>query len=454
MSVTLRRIDRRPHVGRVAPLATIGLAEKLAAPQAHVVVMGLGYAGLPMAVEFARAGFRVTGLDVDERRVQLVNRGQSPVSDVADVAISQLVDDGRLQATGCFDSLASADCVLICVPTPLMAGREPDLTFIRSAAHAIAEHVHPEMLVILQSTCTPGTTRRVLLPILEAGTRWRAGEDYFVAFAPERIDPGNPNFNLRNTPKIVGGLTPRCSRLASLLFQPIVDRIVKVSSPEVAEMTKLVENAFRFINISFINEMAVLCDSLNVDIWETIEAAATKPFAFMPHYPGPGVGGHCIPIVPFFLEAAARERGVPGYMIDAAGKVNDRMPEFVVRKLERLLAARHKSLARARVLLLGIAYKRDTNDIRESPAFPVLRQLRQRGAEVAYYDPYVPSVCWDGASLQSLTAAELGEGRFDCAVLVTDHTGIEYAALGQRVDVLLDTRGHLASIEGGTLARL
>jgi UDP-N-acetyl-D-glucosamine dehydrogenase len=407
-----------------------------------------------MAVEFAQAGFQVTGLDIDEHRVRLVNQGRSPVSDVAGAAISALVNEGRFQASSRFESLALADCVLICVPTPLTAQREPDLTFVWNAAHAVAEHLHREMLVILQSTCTPGTTRRVMLPILETNTRLRAGDDFFVAFAPERIDPGNQQFTLRNTPKIVGGLTPRCTQLASYLFEPIVERIVKVSSPEVAETTKLVENAFRFINISFINEMAVLCDSMGVDIWETIEAAATKPFAFMSHYPGPGVGGHCIPIVPFFLEAAAREHGLTGFMIDAAGKVNDRMPEFVVEKLERLLATSCKSLARARVLLLGIAYKPDTNDVRESPAFSLLAQLRRRGAEVDYYDPHVPSAVCDGATLKSLTAAELAERRFDCAVLVTNHTGIEYAALAQRVDVLLDTRGHLPSVEGGTVARL
>jgi UDP-N-acetyl-D-glucosamine dehydrogenase len=454
MSVALQQVDSRPVAGKLAHAVSGGLARRLETRQAHVAVMGLGYAGLPMAVEFARAGFQVTGLDIDEQRVQLVNRGESPVSDVADAAISALVDDGRLQASSRFESLALADCVLICVPTPLTADREPDLSFIWNAAHSIAEHLHMEMLVILQSTCTPGTTRRVLLPILQTSTRLRAGQDFFVAFAPERIDPGNQQFNLRNTPKIVGGLTPRCTQLASSLFEPIVDRIVKVSSPEVAETTKLMENAFRFINISFVNEMAVLCDSMGIDVWETIEAAATKPFAFMSHYPGPGVGGHCIPIVPFFLEAAAREHGLPGFMIDAAGKINDRMPEFVVQKLERLLAARRKSLAQARVLLLGIAYKPDTNDVRETPAFPVLAQLRRRGASVAYYDPHIPHACCDGVMLRSLTASEFAEQRFDCAVLLTDHTGIEYAGLEHRVDVLLDTRGRLSAVEGGTVARL
>jgi UDP-N-acetyl-D-glucosamine dehydrogenase len=454
MSITLEQVDNRPLSSTPVQPASGGLAARLESRQAHVAITGLGYAGLPMAVEFARAGFQVTGLDIDEYRVQLVNRGESPVSDVPASAISTLVQAGRLQASSRFESLASADCVLICVPTPLTTEREPDLSYVWNAAHSIAEHLHPGMLVILQSTCTPGTTRRVLLPILQTSTRLRAGEDFFVAAAPERIDPGNSHFNVRNTPKVIGGLSPSCTQLAALLFEPIADRIVTVSSPEVAETTKLLENAFRFINISFINEMAVLCDRMGVDIWETIEAAATKPFAFMAHYPGPGVGGHCIPIVPFFLEAAAREHGLSTRMIPAAGDVNAGMPEFVVQKLERLLAGRGKALAQTRVLLLGIAYKPDMSDVRESPAFPMLALLQRRGACVTYYDPHVPTARWEDSILCSLTASELADERFDCAVLLTDHTGIDYAALVRRVDVFLDTRGRLSSVESGTIARL
>ena len=452
MSLAVEEHFVRALAGEPGQSASRTLAERLASRQAHVAVMGLGYAGLPMAVELANAGFHVSGLDVDTRRVELINEGESPVSDVSGGAISALVRDGRLQASSQFEALRCADCVLICVPTPLTTDREPDLSCVWTATQTIAEYLHPGQLVILQSTCTPGTTRRVLLRSLETQTPLSVGEDFFVAFAPERIDPGNRQFNVNNTPKLVGGVTPLCTELACLLYQPFVEQIVRVSSPEVAETAKLLENAFRFINISFINEMALLCDRIGVDIWETIGAAATKPFAFMPHYPGPGVGGHCIPIVPFFLEATAREHGMLGHMIAAAGKVNDSMPEFVVQKLERRLAASGKSLADARVLLLGIAYKADTNDVRESAAFPVLSVLQERGAQVAYYDPHVPTVQWRGQLLESLT--DVADGSFDCAVLLTDHTGIDYAALARRVDVFLDTRGRLSPIEIGAVERL
>ena len=281
-----------------------------------------------------------------------------------------------------------------------------------------------------------------------------AGRDFFVAFAPERIDPGNVRFNVRNTPKLVGGLTLICTQVASQLYAAIVDRIVPVSSPELAEMTKLLENAFRFVNISFINEMALLCDRMGISIWEAIEAASTKPFGFMPHYPGPGVGGHCIPIVPFFLEAAAREHGMDGVMIEVAGNINAEMPHFVVAKLERLLRERGRSLAGARVLVLGAAYKSGTNDVRESPVFPILRLLRASAAELAYYDPLVPSLYSDGVFLVSLTSDEVAAQQFDCAVLLTDHGGFDYVQLAQRVTVFLDTRGRLAHVREPAVSQI
>jgi UDP-N-acetyl-D-glucosamine dehydrogenase len=454
MSITIEHVPDPYVSGGPSQSAATRLAERLRGRQAQVVVMGLGYAGLPMAVEFARAGFPVTGLDIDEDRVQRVNLGISPVSDVADAEVSKLVGDSRLRASNEFALLDSADCVVICVPTPLTAEREPDLSCVWNAAHSIAEHLHPGLLIVLQSTCSPGTTRGVLLPILKSATRLQVGHDFFVAFAPERIDPGNRRFNIHNTPKIVGGITPTCTQHAALLFGPIVERIVKVSSPEIGETAKLLENAFRFINISFVNEMAMLCDRIGVNIWETIDAASTKPFAFMSHYPGPGVGGHCIPIVPFFLEATAREHGMQGLMIDAAGKVNDGMPEFVVDKLERLLSKRGKSLAQTHALVLGVAYKADTNDVRESPALHVIKLLQRRGARVDYYDPHVPTVQCNGTHLQSLTASDTVQQRFDCAVLLTDHSGVDHAALAERVDVFLDTRGRLHPVAGGSGATL
>lgn len=420
---------------------------------AHVAVLGLGYAGLPMAIELARAGFAVTGLDIDEARVRLINEGQSPITDVSDSDIVELLGRAYFRASTQVSHLNEVDCVLICVPTPLSGERQPDLSFVTAAARSIADCLHPDMLVILQSTCSPGTTRQVVLPILET-SGLRVGEDFFLAFAPERIDPGNTQFTVRNTPKVIGGITNRCTALAEGLFEPIVERVVAVTSPEVAEMSKLLENTFRFINISFVNEMALLCDRIGVSIWEVVQAASTKPFAFMPHYPGPGVGGHCIPVVPFYLDAVAREHGMVAGMIDAAGRINDEMPHFVVAKLERLLADRGRHLFQARVLLVGVSYKADVSDIRESPAVRVLEILVARGANVAYYDPHVATVLCTETVSHSLSSQELAEEHFDCAVLLTAHSGVDHVQIARQADVILDTRNFLAALEGVEIVRL
>jgi len=309
--------------------------------------------------------------------------------------------------------------------------------------------------VILQSTCPPWTTRRVLLPILqEAHPELQVGDDYFVAFAPERIDPGNKRYNLHNTPKIVGGLTPACTQLAAQLFQPVAEQVIAVSSPEVAETTKLLENSFRFVNISFINEMMLVCDRLGVNIWEVVNAAATKPFAFMAHFPGPGVGGDCIPIVPFHLEAAAREHGASSEMINAAGRINARMPGFVVSKLTRLMEQRGRQLTGARVLVLGAAYKADVGDVRESPSLRVIQILVELGALVDYYDPYVPSVRCGGATLRSLSWDEVVDQHFDGAVLLAAHSGVDYVRIARQTDVLLDTRRALNGHTGSSVVTL
>ncbi len=423
------------------------LARRIGDRSANVAVMGLGYAGLPVAIEFARAGFRVTGIDIDGSRVALVNGGRSPVSDVSDGDVRDLQGQHRLAAACDAEALGRADVVFICVPTPLTPDHDANLGFVRSAARSIATHLHPSMLVILQSTCSPGTTRQVLLPILQEGSTLVAGQDFFVAFAPERIDPGNRRFNIRNTPKVVGGVTPVCTGLAMRLFETVIERIVPVSSPDAAEVTKLLENAFRFINISFVNEMAILCDRLNVDVCEVIDAAATKPFGFMPHYPGPGIGGDCIPIVPFFLEAAGRKHGLNGRMIAAAGAINSAMPSTVVDRVEQLLDHVGKPLAGARVLLLGAAYKADTDDPRESPTLPVMAQLEDRGAEVRYYDPHVPSVRYAGTDYFSLTDDEVTGNDFDCAVLLTAHTGVDYAAIARHAKVFFDTHWRMPACD-------
>ena len=414
------------------------LERKLRERTARVGVLGLGYAGLPMAVEIARAGFAVTGLDVNAERVEAVNAGRSPVSDVESKLVRALVKDELLVATGDFDVLADLDAVIICVPTPLDDRRRPDLRYVVAATRDVAARLHPGMLVALQSTCAPGTTRDVLLPIL-ARSGLVVGEDYFLVFAPERIDPGNASYTVRNTPKLIGGITPRCTGLAEELYRSFVDELVPVSSPEVAEMSKLVENTFRFINISFVNEIAQLCDRIGINVWEVIDAAASKPFAFMPHYPGAGVGGHCIPIVPFYLEAVAERHGLVAEMIEAAGQINDQMPAFVVEKMDRLLAARGHDAARARVLLLGVTYKRDVTDLRESSALAVLRRLAADGRDVRYHDPLIDCVEEGGRIIRSEPLSPDALRSADCVVMLVPHAAIDQDLVVEHASLILDT---------------
>jgi UDP-N-acetyl-D-glucosamine dehydrogenase len=414
------------------------LERKLRERTARVGVLGLGYAGLPMAVEIAQAGFDVTGLDINAARVNAVNDGTSPVSDVEDATIRELLKKGLLRASTSLDLLADLDIVLIAVPTPLKDDRQPDLRYVQAATRDIAARLHPGMLVILQSTCSPGTTREVMLPVL-ARTGLEVGKDYFLVFAPERIDPGNARFNVRNTPKLIGGITPACTRLAQDLYRYFVDALVPVSSPEVAETSKLVENTFRFINISFVNEIAQLCDRIGISVWEVIEAANSKPFAFMPHYPGAGVGGHCIPIVPFYLEAIAQRHGVMAAMIEAAGRINDHMPTFVIEKMARLLRERGKNGGVGRVLVLGVTYKKDVADLRESSALEVVRRLHADGYQVMYHDPLIPRVEHAGLTLEStpLTAQLLAS--VDSVILCAPHTDVDYALVVTRAPLVLDT---------------
>ena len=429
------------------------LERKLRERTARVGVLGLGYAGLPMAVEIARAGFPVTGIDVNRERVDAVNAGRSPVSDVEGETIRELVDSERLHATADLDALRDLDAVIICVPTPLKDDKQPDLTYVEAATRDIAARLHPGMLVALQSTCSPGTTREVLLPPL-AATGLIVGEDYFLVFAPERIDPGNARFTVQNTPKLIGGVTPRCGELAVDLYRAFIDAVVPVSSPEVAEMSKLVENTFRFINISFVNEMAQLCDRIGISIWEVVNAASTKPFAFMPHFPSAGVGGHCIPIVPFYLEAVAQRHGLIAEMILAAGRTNDQMPGFTVEKLKRLLAERGTNVSHLRVLLLGVTYKKDVADLRESAALDVLRYLRTEGHEVVYHDPMVPEVTVAGETLRStpLTSALLRS--VDGAILLVPHSHVDYATVVGQAPLILDTTNALKHFESARVVPL
>ncbi len=425
-------------------MSTTNLEKKLRDRTAVVAIVGLGYAGLPMAVEIGNAGFPVIGYDVDRGKIQAVNAGHSPVSNVQDAEVAALRANGRLAATSDATALTKADVAFICVPTPLTADRKPDMRFVASAGQAIAENLHRDMLVILQSTCSPGTTRTLLQPELERASGLAAGEDFHLVFAPERIDPGNTRFGVKNTPKLVGGVTPESTRLACLLFEALIDEVVPVSSPDVAEMAKLVENTFRFINIGFVNEMALLCDKLGVNVWEVIEAARTKPFAFMPHYPSAGVGGHCIPVVPLYLDAAAREHGVFAELIQAAAHVNDEMPGMIVDKLEEALESRGRHLLGANVLVVGVTYKADIADVRESAAIRVLEEALARGALAAYHDPLVPTLTLAGDTVHSvpLAAADLAE--VDAVILLTPHTTIDYDLIVKNAPLVLDTRSGLS----------
>ena len=358
------------------------LLARLQARQARAGVVGLGYVGLPLAVELAHGGLRTVGIDLDARKVAAIQRGESYIPDVPSTDVAPLVAAGRLEATTDFRIVRDLDTVNICVPTPLRKTKDPDMSYIVSAVEAIAEHVHAGMLIVLESTTYPGTTEEVVQPLLER-SGLKAGRDFFLAFSPERVDPGNGTFTTRNVPKVVGGMTPACAELAAALYNTAVETVVPVSSPRVAEMVKLLENTFRAVNIGLVNEIALMCDKLGIDVWEVIDAAKTKPFGFMPFYPGPGLGGHCIPIDPFYLSWKAKQSGFEARFIELAGQVNGSMPHFVVDKIAEALNGDKKSVNGSRVLVVGIAYKRDIDDIRESPALDVMAVLREKGAHVS-----------------------------------------------------------------------
>jgi UDP-N-acetyl-D-glucosamine dehydrogenase len=416
------------------------LERKLRTRSARIAIVGLGYAGLPMAVELAGAGFPIVGFDVDDQKVRQISRGRSPVSNVTDGEIAPLIEAGRLVASTDASILDTVDVAVICVPTPLTASGGPDMRFVHDAGTTLGAHLRPDMLIVLQSTCGPGTTSTLLAPLLEQMSGLRAGEDFFVVFAPERIDPGNQRFTVKNTPTLVGGLTPESTRIGCLLYTACIDEVVPVSSPEIAELAKLVENTFRFINISFVNEMALLCDRLGVNVWEVIEAAKTKPFAFMPHYPSPGVGGHCIPVVPQYLDAAAQELGLNSELIPAAYRINEAMPRLMVDKLADALG---KPLSGAHVLMVGMTYKPDIADIRESAAIRVLEEAQRRGAEVSYHDPLMPTLRVNGEVLESVALDSLTLGAQDAVVLLTPHTSIDYDRVVRASRLVIDTHSGL-----------
>jgi UDP-N-acetyl-D-glucosamine dehydrogenase len=419
------------------------LRDKIRSRKARAGVVGLGYVGLPLAVELAKAGFHTTGIDLDARKVQLINDGTSYIPDVSTADVKALGAKGRLDATTDFASVRDLDTINICVPTPLRKTKDPDMSYIVSAVEGIAKYLHPGMLIILESTTYPGTTDEVVQPMLEAGGL-KAGVDFFLAFSPERVDPGNPTYQTHNVPKVVGGCTAACASLAGELYGSAIETIVPVSSTRVAEMVKLLENTFRAVNIGLVNELALMCDRMNIDVWEVVDAAKTKPFGFMAFYPGPGLGGHCIPIDPFYLSWKAKQTGFDPRFIELAGHINASMPHYVVDKVSEALNTRRKAINGSRILVAGVAYKRDIDDMRESPALDVMGLLLTRGAEVSYADPFVPQVHgreWSGG--YDVRAVDMTRGniaQYDCVVVVTDHKSFDYAALLDEADLIVDTR--------------
>lgn len=427
------------------------LQEKLTTKQAQIGVIGLGYVGLPLAVEFALEGFRTTGLDVSPRRVEQLNAGRNYIQDVADEDLARVVEGGLFHATTDDAELAACDVIYICVPTPVTEHKDPDVSYIESAAEAIARHLRRGQLVILKSTTYPDTTEGVVQPILEAAAARDGlvlGEDYFLAFSPERIDPGNKTYTTKNTPVVVGGVTAACTRLASLAMQQVVQHVHEVSSPKVAEMEKLLENIFRSVNIALVNELARLCDRMGgVSIWEVVEAAATKPFGFMPFYPGPGLGGHCIPIDPYYLSWLARRYDFETSFITLSARVNEEMPFYVVEAVTRAIAEQPVGLRQAKVLVLGVAFKRDVDDVRHSPALKVIELLKERGVgEVVYSDPHVPEVEVDGTVMRSVELTEEELASCHVAVIVTDHRAFDYERIVQGAPVIVDTRNALKDL--------
>jgi UDP-N-acetyl-D-glucosamine dehydrogenase len=448
MNMTLSEIDFEEALQAIPK----NLQEAIRSRNARVGIVGLGYVGLPLAVEFAKAGFQVTGIDVNSQRVARVNAGDSYVGDIPSGVLASLVSDGKLHATTDFGVVRELDTVNICVPTPLRKTKDPDMSYIVSSCEEIARNLHAGMLIVLESTTYPGTTDELLLPMFEK-SGLLVGRDFFLCFSPERIDPGNPKFQTANIPKVVGGTTSACTRMGQLFYSQALQKVVGVSSTQVAEMVKLLENTFRMINIGLANEMALMCDRMGINVWEVIDAAATKPFGFMPFYPGPGLGGHCIPIDPFYLSWKTRQAGIEARFIELAGYINGQMPLFVVDKVQNTLNDVAKPVKGSRIHILGVAYKRDIADWRESPAVDIIHLLQRRGAEMSYSDPYVPVVSLDGQHWASYDFAR-GVEEADCVVIVTDHGSFDYPFVVERAKLIVDTRNALKGMTSEKIVRL
>ncbi|MBN1147708.1 MAG: nucleotide sugar dehydrogenase [Anaerolineales bacterium] len=425
------------------------LLDQLNNRTARVAILGLGYVGLPLAVVFAEAGFTVTGIDPDMKKVETIQQGRSHIQDVPSEQISRLVSAGKLKATTDFAVLQAMDAVSICVPTPLRKTGDPDLSFILNATDQLAKYMHSGMVVVLESTTYPGTTREILLPKLEESGKLTVGEDFFLAFSPERVDPGRLDWTTINTPKVIGGITPACSEAAATWYAQALQSVVSVSSAEVAEMAKLLENTFRMINIGLVNEMALMCNRLGVDVWEVIEAAATKPFGFMKFTPGPGLGGHCIPIDPLYLSWKLRSLNYTARFIELASEINTGMPRYVVGRVQDALNEVKKPLKGSRVLVLGAAYKPDIDDVRESPALDVIGLLEQKGSIVSYHDPYIPSLKHDDWQMRSVSDLFEAVRAADCVVIITNHSSYDYPAILEASRLIVDTRNAIGKLGQG-----
>lgn len=426
------------------------LAENIKNKTARVGVIGLGYVGLPLAVEYAHAGFDVTGIDLMESKCSRINAGESYIGDVPSSVVQPLAAAGKLRATTDFSVILQLDTINIAVPTPLRKTKDPDMSYIVAACQEIRKYIHPGLLVILESTTYPGTTAELVLPMLEE-SGLKVGQDFFLCFSPERVDPGNAKYQTKNIPKVVGGTTPACTELGRLFYSQALETVVPVSSTQVAEMVKLLENTFRMINIGLVNEIAIMCDGMGIDVWEVIGAAATKPFGFMPFYPGPGLGGHCIPIDPFYLSWKTKQAGIEARFIELAGHINGQMPHFVVTKVQNALNNVGKPVKGSKILIYGVAYKKDIDDVRESPALDIMLLLQRLGGEVSYEDPHVPELRLDEKVLHTSSNAAVDA---DCVVIVTDHSCFNYQDLIRDASLIVDTRNALKGASSPKIVRL
>ncbi|MDX1814987.1 MAG: nucleotide sugar dehydrogenase [Thermodesulfobacteriota bacterium] len=416
-------------------------------------VIGLGYVGLPLAIEYADAGIRVIGIDSDGAKIRAIRSGNSYVDDVPSESIRGAVQNGLVRTTSDYSALAEADTVNICVPTPLRKTKDPDLSYVVTAAEQVAKYIHRDMLIVLESTTYPGTTDELLVPMFEE-RGFTVGKDIFLAFSPERVDPGNPQYGTKNIPKVVGGATPQCTKMAAALYTGVMERVHPVSTATVAEMVKLLENTFRSVNIGLVNEIALMCSRMGIDVWEVIDAAKTKPFGFMPFYPGPGIGGHCIPLDPFYLSWKAKQFGFEARFIELAGVINGQMPHFVEGKIIDALNRFKKSVNGAKVLVLGVAYKKDISDVRESPAIDILQLLSKKGAKLSYCDPHVPVLDEHGMRMKAETFSAATLKKADCVVIVTDHSDFDYRLVARESKVIVDARNALKGRNGGKIIKL